>query len=255
MTGHDGMRTGAPLWLELPPHRGGQPNRLLVFLHGAGSRPETFMPVALAWQFKFPGAVAIVLEGLSPARQGSGRDWFDGSGVAHEQAGRVHHAAQEVVKRIRSAQESLQIAPSATMIVGFSQGASVGLEMALLGDSCAAVVVAHAGRLHRAIAPGTLIKPSIHLLHGELDTHVLAQHSHRAYRMFREAGARVSLDVLADGVHSIGQDMINVGTTRAMQTVFRARKRISLDQFHVALAVSLDSDEPIHRGPPPILHH
>ncbi len=52
------------MWLEVTPHDSKPPRRLLVFLHGAGSRPETFAPLAIAWQYKFPGAIAIVMQGL-----------------------------------------------------------------------------------------------------------------------------------------------------------------------------------------------
>jgi len=97
--------------------------------------------------------------------------------------------------------------------------------------------------LIRPVTPGTVLTPTIHLLHGEFDTHVLAQQSLRAYRALRDANAKVSVDVIADGVHSIGQDMINVGTTRAMQTIFHRRKAITVQQFHTALAVSMDSRE------------
>ena len=59
-----------------------------------------------------------------------------------------------------------------------------------------------------------------------------------------------SFDIVADGIHSIGQDMINIGTTRAMQTVFKNRKSISLCQYHAALTVSLDSNqEPAEADP------
>ncbi len=55
---------GEQVWLELPPISASAPRRLLVFLHGAGSSPENFAPVAIAWQLKFPGATAVLLQGL-----------------------------------------------------------------------------------------------------------------------------------------------------------------------------------------------
>ncbi|MFK7966391.1 MAG: alpha/beta hydrolase [Burkholderiaceae bacterium] len=233
---------GDQLWLELPPHRGGKPNRLLVFLHGAGSSPEMFAPVALAWQFKFPNATAVVMEGLMPGSLGSGKDWFDPR-AGQQSAELAAQAARQVARRIEAAQSALNLTADQTMVVGFSQGASVALELARLDQPGCHMIISYAGRLVRPITPGTPLTPTIHLLHGEFDTHVLAQQSLRAYRSLRDAKATVSLDVITDGVHSIGQDMINVGTTRAMQTIFQSRKAITVQQFHTALAVSMDSRE------------
>lgn len=239
---------GAQLWLELPPHRGGKPNRLLVFLHGAGSSPEMFAPVALAWQFKFPNSTAIVLEGLTRGSLGAGRDWFDPRVGGQDAGGLAAAAAREVANRIEAARLALDISTEQTLVVGFSQGASVALELAKLERPCCQMIVSYAGRLIRPVAPGTSLAPTIHLLHGEFDTHVLAQQSLRAFRALRDANANVSVDVIADGVHSIGQDMINVGTTRAMQTIFQRRKAITVRQFHTALALSMDSREEFSGG-------
>jgi len=244
MSTHDPIETpGAQLWLELPPHREGKPNRLLVFLHGAGSSPEMFAPVALAWQFKFPNATAIVLEGLTQGSLGSGRDWFDPRVGGPDAGDLAAAAALEVSKRIETARLALDLSVEQTLVVGFSQGASVALELAKLERPCCQMIVSYAGRLIRPVAPGTVLTPTIHLLHGEFDTHVLAQQSLRAFRALRDAQAKVSVDVIADGVHSIGQDMINVGTTRAMQTIFQRRKAITVGQFHTALTLSMDSRE------------
>ncbi len=235
--------SGAALWLEFPPHSKKRPERLLVFLHGAGSSPEMFAPVALAWQFNFPGARAILLGGLQQGFTGSGRDWFDPRLKGAEAALEAGTAAREVARRISSAQQSLGVSPEKTMLIGFSQGASMALEVSRLGTAPASITVSYAGRLLRPLSPGDAIRSTVHLVHGEFDTQVYAQNSQRAFRSLRDAGSTVSLDIVADGIHSIGQDMINIGTTRAMQTVFKQRKSISVGQYHAALTLSLDSNQ------------
>lgn len=245
------MPVGQPsqqLWLEMSPHRRGPPNRLLVFLHGAGSSPEAIAPLAMAWQYKFPHALALVMQGLQAGGAGVGLDWYDGRGTARDQHRRAADAAQTLAARIATAQDRTGLSAGRTTLIGFSQGATLALEVARQPAPCASIVVAHAGRLLAPLPPGTRIDPSVHLLHGELDSVVPAQHSLRAYRALRDAGARVSLDILADGIHSIGQDMVNVGTTRVMQTLFEGRKRIELDQYGAMLLVSTDSNAPVRRG-------
>jgi phospholipase/carboxylesterase len=212
------------LWLELPPISAQAPQRLLVFLHGAGSRPEVFAPVAVSWQLKFPGATAAILQGLQPSPAPRGLDWFDTRGIASERAERVARAAREVAARVAALQRAAQVGAAQTVLVGFSQGATVALELARAHPELASIVVSYAGRLARPIRSEERVSATIHLIHGELDTLVPAVHAKQALRGLRAIGADVTLDITADGTHSIGQDMITLGTTRVLQTVFRGRR-------------------------------
>ncbi len=211
------------LWLELPPISRQAPRRLLVFLHGAGSSAETFAPIAIAWQLKFPGATGAILEGLRPGSLQAGKDWFDASGVAVERIERIEAAGCAIAQRVHAVQRDTGIAPADTVVVGFSQGATTALALARLRPAPASIVVSYAGQLARPIAPGERIDPTVHLLHGEFDTVVSTVHAERAYRGLQAAGSDVTLDIVEHEAHSIGQAMINVGTARVLQTLFRGR--------------------------------
>ncbi len=214
-----------PLWLELPPLSLQAPRRLLVFLHGAGSSPEAFAPVALAWQLKFPGGTAAILEALRAGSTHRGKDWFDGRGLSAERQPRIAAACATVAQRLEALQRATGLEGSRTIVVGFSQGATVALELARSHPSLAAIVVSYAGQLARPVAPRERIAPTIHLVHGEFDSLVPAVHAERAWRGLGAAGADVTLDIAADEAHSIGQAMINLGTARVLQTLFRGRLR------------------------------
>src|SRR5690606_1739253 len=101
----------------------------------------------------------------------------------------------------------------------------VALEAIRGSEAPATIVVAYAARLASAIRPGERIDAAIHLVHGSHDTLVPLVHGQQAQRGLAAAGALATLDILADGVHSIDQEMINLGTLRAMQSVFRYRRR------------------------------
>jgi len=219
------MQDREQLWLELPPMSADAPRRLLVFLHGAGSSPEAFAPVALAWQLKFPGAQAAILQGPEPHPGGAAHDWFDTRGVAAERAERASLAAARIAQRVIALQQSTGVDAQRTVLVGFSQGATVALEMVRNRPGLAAIIVAYAARLARPIRSGERLDATVHLLHGEFDSLVPAVHARQALRGLRASGTEATLDILADSGHVVDQEMIILGTTRVMQTVFRGRRR------------------------------
>jgi phospholipase/carboxylesterase len=215
---------GKQLWLQLPPMSGSAPRRLLVFLHGAGSTPEVFAPVALAWQLKFPGATAAIVEAPRPSSACAGKDWYDPSGHTDSHGERIAEAADEVARRVDALQVETGLGSADTVLVGYSQGATVALELARRAPGACAIVVSYAGRLARPVREGETIAPTIHLIHGELDSVVPVAHSERAFRHLQAGGADVSLDIALDETHSLGQALVNLGTTRVLQTVFRGRR-------------------------------
>ena len=214
-----------PLWLELPPLSAQAPCRLLAFLHGAGSSPGIFAPVARAWQLKFPGATVAILEALHGSALRRGKDWFDSRGVSADRQPRIQGACAIVAQRLEALQHATGLDGARTAVVGFSQGATLALELARSHAGLASIVVSYAGQLARPVAPRERIAPTIHLLHGEFDSLVPAVHAERAWRGLSAAGADVTLDIAPDEAHSIGQTMINLGTRRVLQTLFRGRVR------------------------------
>lgn len=221
---------GEQLWLELPPISGSAPKRLLVFLHGAGSTPEVFAPVAIAWQLKFPGATAAVMQGLRPF--GEGTDWFDA--YDHDERGpaRIDEARDTVAARIAGLQRTLGLGAAHTVLVGFGQGATIALELARLVPGLASIVVSYAGRLARPMRDADRVDATVHLIHGEFDSVVPSVHATRALRGLRAIGADATLDIVEDEAHAIGQELVNLGTTRVMQTLFRGRSPAQRPTLH-----------------------
>lgn len=218
------------LWLEMPPISGTAPRRLLVFLHGAGSSPETFAPVAIAWQLKFPGATAVLLQGLRG--RGSACGWFDALDREDRGPARIDAATEAVGARLATLQQAVGVGPTETVLVGVGQGATVALELARAAPPVASIVVAYAGRLARPMREGERIGPTVHLIHGEFDSIVPSVHASRAFRGLRAVGADVTLDIVEGEAHAIGQEMVNLGTTRVMQTLFRGRVPVGRRTVH-----------------------
>jgi phospholipase/carboxylesterase len=108
----------------------------------------------------------------------------------------------------------------------------VALELARGHADLASIVVAYAGRLSSPIRPHEQVGSTVHLIHGEFDSIVPSVHSTRAYRGLRAAGADVTLDIVADEAHTIGQELVSLGTTRVMQTLFRGRSPARRPTMH-----------------------
>ena len=222
---------GGQLWLELPPISASAPRRLLVFLHAAGSSPDLLAPAAIAFQLKFPGATAAILHGLRDSAAGEQRlDWFDPAGP--DRTARADAAADTVALRVDALQKASGVSSRDTALIGFSQGASVALEIARRHPEAASIVLAYAARLVRPMRDGERPNATIHLIHGEYDSIVPLAHAQAAYRGLVAAGADVSLDIAAGLAHGIDQDMVNLGTWRLMRTLFRGRSRGSRSTVH-----------------------
>jgi phospholipase/carboxylesterase len=204
--------------LLLPTLTGEAPKRLLVMLHGAGSSAGAIVSAAIAWQLKFRSAQALLLQAPHAGVDGQ-RYWVDPAQYPVDPAA-VAAAAEAARGRIGAQQAAIGLPPGDTLVVGFSQGASVALEMTFAVEPCAAITIGYAARLYRVPSPQDRASGQIHLLHGAADSVVPAVYGEMAYRRLRAAGAHVSLDLLPDEGHSVGQMLINRGTQHAMNWAF-----------------------------------
>jgi phospholipase/carboxylesterase len=215
------------LWIELPPINDVPPTRLLILLHGAVSSVDKFAPVAIAWQLKFPTAAAFILQAPERSLMEAERfSWFSPAVSGDQRAIAIKAAAKNVADKLATIQKSTGLTAQSTLIVGFSQGATVALELARSESIFADIIIAYAGQLSSTVLAGQVINArTIHLVHGELDSIVTPDQAERTYRQLMLAHGDVTLDVIEDGTHAIDQDFITVGTTRAMQSIFRGRAK------------------------------
>ena len=241
---------------------GGEPRRLLVLLHGAGSNPGQVVMAAVAWQLKFRSARAILLaaphssdtladadadaDANADAETATGdevggdghqayrprpRYWIDPAEYP-VQAESVRREAERVAGRIRAWQARTGLGPAQTLLVGFSQGASIALELAFEPHDLAYLIVAFAPRLYRLPVDGDATRAAIHLIHDRYDSVVPLAHGEAALRRLGAISAATSLDVIEDGGHAITQDHLNVATQRAMQTLFASRRERRAGPLH-----------------------
>jgi len=194
--------------LHLLPRQGAA-SPLYIYLHGRGGTGLSMTPVADRFAQVYPQAAHLIPDGFDAcdtAREG--RQWFSAREVTEEtRIERVRAALPALVDFIRDAQAHFALAPPATALVGFSQGAIVALETAQAYPGVVGRVVAIAGRYARL--PDSPPDAVIHLVHGKEDAVVLARHSVDAATRLVALGGDVTADIVPGITHTPHPELVD----------------------------------------------
>jgi phospholipase/carboxylesterase len=181
-----------------------QATQLVLLFHGVGSSADHLVPVGEAIAQALSGAFVVSVNGPHPSTLGSGREWFSVAGISEQnRPERIAEAMPLFVDAVAHWQEASGSCPSATVLVGFSQGAIMSLESTQLeAKPVAERVIALAGRFAQPVrrAPAGL---RFHLIHGEQDGVVPSASSVEGARALQALGADVTLDLLPGLGHGI----------------------------------------------------
>jgi len=124
-------------WLD--PKRGGlilpvggrPPKQLVVFLHGVNGRGDAWAWLADVWRKYLPDAAFAFPDGIEPSRAAPDLfQWWElrSLDARHLRAG-VRRASPRFQRFLQQVQDALAIAPGATVVGGFSQGAMLALHV------------------------------------------------------------------------------------------------------------------------------
>lgn len=179
--------------------RAGAATPLYLFLHGDGASSLAMTPVADRFAQAYPQAAHLIPDGFLEAGNSGGRQWF--ATTNREPAlESLAEAIERLAALLRAAQKHFDLAPVATALVGFGQGATLALEAAQARPGLVGRVVAIGGRY--LAMPERAPEAVIHLVHGKDDSVVPARHSvEAATRLIALRG-----DVTADVVPGIGHE-------------------------------------------------
>src|SRR3977135_4618491 len=123
------MSSGRVFRFAPPPERSAR--HLFVFLHGCGATAQSMIPIAFKFQARFPSAALVVPSGFDPeARGAAAQDWYPTRGLnADNHRERVAAVLPDVEDLVRREQTNFGVPASRTVLVGFSQGGTVALEV------------------------------------------------------------------------------------------------------------------------------
>jgi phospholipase/carboxylesterase len=203
---------------------------LVVFLHGYGADGADLLGLADVLGAHLPGVAFLAPD--APERcvgGGFGFQWFpipwlDGSPQALAEAG-LDAAAADLDAFLDARLTGEGLAPERLVLVGFSQGAMISLQVAPRRAMPVAGVVAISGRLLRPerLAAETRVKPPVLLIHGDQDPVVPFADMDRAGQALLAAGFQTFGHVMAGAGHGIAPDGLGV----ALQFI---RERLGLQR-------------------------
>jgi phospholipase/carboxylesterase len=197
---------------RLEPALGSSADSLIILLHGHGSNGEDMIALARAWQVRFPKAVFVAPDGLQ-AMGGGARRWFPVTSASLEELAAGAEAARPEIEAFIDAEEKRYgVGPARTVIVGFSQGTIVALNLAIKTKRSLAIVIGFSGMLAATSVrkPTTQATP-ITLLHGALDRLIPASAVSTAEAVLTQAGFSVTNTVFDGLGHGLDERSLAAG--------------------------------------------
>jgi phospholipase/carboxylesterase len=182
----------------------GAPQQLIVLLHGWAEDGMAMAPLAQALRAAFPQAAFLAPDAPEPAGAGrGGHQWYTIRRA--EDAGwlaRVARAVDVMQPWLRAQQQRLGVPAAATALAGFSQGATVAMEVAARHDGIAGRVLAFSGRFIQM----PLQVPqqcTLHMFHGGDDQVVPLSHADLALEHFAAMRGDATIDI----AHGVGHEL------------------------------------------------
>lgn len=159
---------------RIRPASGGTAKQLVVFLHGYGADGNDLIALGQHWRQLLPDAAFLSPHApeVCGANPFGGRQWFELTSRDPAERWRGVQAAAPLLNTFLDSQlAAFGLNDSALALVGFSQGAMMGLHVGLRRLRPAAAVVSFSGML---IEPGRLggdiaSRPPVLLVHGDAD--------------------------------------------------------------------------------------
>ncbi len=199
----------------------GPPAQLLLLLHGWGGSGADLAPLAQALRAAFPQSAVLAPDAPLPHERADGspggataRQWYAVAGLTPENwPQRVDEALPGLHDWVRAQQQRLGVAPEATALGGFSQGAVLALALAMQHDGIAGRVLAFGGCLTRPPEAAPRLT-TLHLFHGADDDVIPAEGSRQALGHLAQLDGDATLDIAKGVGHVLHPALIDCALHR-----------------------------------------
>lgn len=202
------------------PALSGETKSVVVFLHGYGADGADLLGLADPLGPHMPDTTFIAPD--APERCAGnpfGYQWFpiprlDGSSEAEMAAG-IEAAREDISVFLEQVLEQEGIGPDQLMVVGFSQGTMMSLDVIPRFTVPIAGLVGFSGRVldPETYASHVNTTPPVLLIHGDQDDMVPFEHFHEAGQVLEQAGFETYGHVMQGTGHGIAPDGLSVALT------------------------------------------
>jgi phospholipase/carboxylesterase len=188
------------------PANGQAADSLVILLHGYGSNGDDLIGLVPYWDKIVPGAAFVSPNAPEPLPgMGSAFQWFplttmDPAIIAKS----ARAAAPALTQFIQAEMARHNLGADRTILVGFSQGTMMALEVGLAWPQAFAGIIGFSGAL--VGFEGAKSKPPVLLIHGDQDDRVPYAASVGATQVLKAAGLNASLHTSPRLGHSIAMD-------------------------------------------------
>ena len=189
------------------------PQKLVVLLHGYGSNGDDLLEIAKIWQPNLTNTAFFSPNAIEPSEvnPGSGYQWF---GLADFDPTNIRAGLDKARPHLNRFLKRLlaehRLQPCDLIIVGFSQGAMLALDMlytiARLGG-----VIGYSGSFYPPLNTAPLSTPPVLLVHGTADLVVPYLSLQLAQNQLRTLGVNVMTKTCPGLAHSIDEAGLMAG--------------------------------------------
>lgn len=187
--------------------------RLVIFLHGVGSRGEDLLPLAGPLRGALPGTAFAAPDAPFPFPYGMGHQWFSIAGVTEDnRAGRIEAARADFDRVVRETIEAFGFAEKLDRVafVGFSQGTIMALDALVSGRWPVGAIVGFSGRLASPLPLSPDKATPVLLVHGAADSVIPAAETAKAAATLQALGVDVESRILPGLDHTISAEGIEL---------------------------------------------
>lgn len=199
---------------RVPPKSGGPAKQLVILLHGVGADGNDLIALAPLYQLLLPDALFIAPN--APYRFDMapfGYQWFSLQDLDADTRRLGVQAAAPILDAFIDAQLLEHgLNEDRLVLVGFSQGAMVGLHVGLRREKGLAGIISHSGMLagEHLLAEEIRSRPPVLLTHGALDEVLPVQSLAVAEAALRAAGIPVQAHLMPGLGHGIDEATIRL---------------------------------------------
>ncbi|CAM5185937.1 Phospholipase/carboxylesterase OS=Castellaniella defragrans OX=75697 GN=HNR28_000887 PE=4 SV=1 [Castellaniella defragrans] len=190
--------------------------QLFVLLHGESAAPDQLLDLAAAVRQAF--TAAVIVQPYGPFGEGEARRWIAHADPDPESYVRlVDEAASALAEEVRGWQRQHGLREQQTAIVGFSEGAAVGLQACTeSGIAGRALLFSTRFATLPEAAPATT---TLHLLHGAQDRVAPVDQARQVHARFADLNADVTLDIASGVGHNLHAALIRQAIVRLQTCV------------------------------------